>query len=209
MISDITGISPDKAIAFCCVHCITGREIDLAAAIGQMYPELRATAVMQTKRFTHKGVTSLHNEVILKGYVFIKATADAPIFSLLELEDAISILRYDGGEWRLWGDDAVYAEWIFRYNGIIRLSKAYQIGDRIHIVDGPLKDMEGQIIRIDRRNRSGQVALHVGGNLIKVWLGFELVNETYEDVAHNTAAAQCKPTLPRAAAGVKSCSTVP
>ncbi len=209
MISDNPDISPDAATAFCCVHCITGKETDLAAAIQQVYPELRATAVMQTKRFTRQGVTTLQNEVILKGYIFIKAASDAQVFSLLGLEDAISILRYDGGEWRLCGDDAVYAEWIFRYNGVIRLSKAYQIGDRIHIVDGPLKDMEGQIIRIDRRNRNGQVALHVGGNLIKVWLGFELVNETFEDVAHNTAAALCKPAVTRAVAGVKRCSSAP
>lgn len=209
MISDNPDISPDGATVYSCVHCITGKETDLAAAIRQLYPELRATAVMQTKRFTRQGVTTLQNEVILKGYIFIKTTSDAPIFELLELEDAISVLRYDGGEWHLCGDDAVYAEWIFRYNGVIRLSKAYQIGDRIHIVDGPLKDMEGQIIRVDRRNRNGQVALHVGGNLIKVWLGFELVNETYEDVAHNTAAALCKSAVPHAAAGAIGYSAAP
>jgi transcriptional antiterminator NusG len=199
-----TAVLPIRQTAYGCVHCMTGKELELAAAIRQKYPCIRATAVMQTKRYTQKGVTTLHNEVILKGYVFVEAPVDAQVYSLLFFENAISLLSYDDGEWRLCGEDAAYARWIFRYDGIIRLSRAYQIGERIRIIDGPLKDMEGHIKRIDRRNRNGQVALQIGTSVIRVWLGFELVNEFCEDV-QRPAAAHRSQTQPPLFAEAQSC----
>ena len=37
--------------------------------------------------------------------------------------------------------------------------------------------MEGNITRIDKRNRSGQVTINFAGREQKVWLGFDIVKE--------------------------------
>ena len=177
-----------KNTAYGCVHCILGKERELAAEMMRRCSDIKATEVMQTKRQTEKGVTTFQNDVILKSYIFIEAPAEVALFEHLSFDSMISILTYDDGDWRLSGYDANYAEWIFRYHGVVRLSQAHQLGDHIQIVDGPLKDLEGNIVRIDRRNHSGLVALRVGNNTIKIWLGFEIVHTCGEDGKPESAA---------------------
>ena len=151
---------------------------NLVANCIQIYnKDVRAKAVNQTRRHTCQGMTRLQNDVILRGYVFFETNADASINGLLPPNDILSVLSYSDGDWRLYGDDLEYAKWIFKYNGVLPLSKAYKIGDRIYIIDGPLKDLEGSITRIDKRNRSGQITLNFAGREQKVWLGFDIVKE--------------------------------
>lgn len=158
-----------------CVFCMSGKETLVADAVQQRYPQVRATAIRQTKRRTCQGFTTLHDEVVLQGYVLFQAPAGFSLQGALQADNIISLLTYSDGDWRLFGDDLEYARFIFRHNGVIGLSHAYRIGDRIQIVDGPLKDLEGHITRVDRRNRSGQVTLAFGGNTFKVWLGFDII----------------------------------
>lgn len=166
--------------AYGCVFCITGKEQVVANCIQIYNKNVRAKAASQTIRHTCQGVTRLQNDVILKGYVFFETSADVNINGLLPPNDILSVLSYSDGDWRLCGDDLAYAKWIFKYNGVLPLSKAYKVGDRIYIVDGPLKDLEGSITRIDKRNRSGQVTIYFAGREQKVWLGFDIVKEFSE-----------------------------
>ena len=163
--------------AFGCIFCSCGKEMHVAGALEQRLPQIRARAVRQTKRRTCKGFTTLHDEVILHGYVLFEAPEDLPVLEAIPKEDIIAILTDTDGDWRLFGRDEDYARWVFRHDGLLGLSRAYRVGDRIQIIDGPLKDMEGQITRIDRRNRGGQVTLSFGGQTMKVWLGFDIVEE--------------------------------
>jgi transcription antitermination factor NusG len=75
------------------------------------------------------------------------------------------------------GDDERYARWVFSQNGLIAMSEACLEGDRVRIVRGPLKDLEGQILKIDKRNRNGQVMLTFNNRIVKAWLGFEFVEK--------------------------------
>ena len=160
-----------------CLFCITGKEHIVANSIQLYNKSVRAKAVCQTIRHTNQGVTSLQNDIVLKGYVFFETCAGASLEGLLPPNDILTILSYSDGDWRLCGDDLEYAKWIFKYDGVLPLSKAYKVGDRIFILDGPLKDLEGNITRIDKRNRSGQVTINFAGREQKVWLGFDIVKE--------------------------------
>lgn len=167
----------ETKMAYGCLFCITGKENIVANCLQIYNKNVCAKAACQTMRHTSQGVTRLQNDVILKGYVFFKTSADASITGLLPPNDILSVLSYSDGDWRLSGDDQEYAKWIFKYNGVLPLSKAYKVGDRIFIIDGPLKDLEGSITRIDKRNRSGQVTINFAGREQKVWLGFDIVKE--------------------------------
>lgn len=168
-------------LAYGCIFCPTGKENLIARYIENQNPDIHATAVSQTKRRTHSGVTTLHNETLLQGYVLFQAPENTPVYEAIPADEPVTLLTYSGGDWQLYGDDEQYAHWIFNNNGLIKISRAYQVGDRIHIIDGPLKDFEGHISRIDRRNRNGQVAIAFGGKLIKIWLGFEIIKEHATD----------------------------
>lgn len=160
-----------------CLFCITGKENVVANSVSIYNKNIRAKAACQTMRRTDQGVTRLQNEVILKGYVFFETSADANVDGLLPAYDILSVLSYSDGDWRLCGEDLEYAKWIFKYDGVLPLSKAYKVGDRIYIIEGPLKDLEGSITRIDKRNRSGQVTINFAGREQKIWLGFDIVKE--------------------------------
>lgn len=164
-------------IAYGCVFCISGKELYVACQLERLTDCIRARAVCQTKRYTIRGKTTLKNVVVFPGYVLFEAPESCDIFRFTQDDESLSVLTYTDGDWRLYGDDRTYAQWVFQYNGLIGLSKGYQIGDRVQIIDGPLKDIEGCITRIDRRNRSGQVTLRFGGRELKVWLGFEIIKE--------------------------------
>ena len=66
--------------------------------------------------------------------------------------------------------------WLFRYDGLLSLSQAYRDGDRIRIISGPMKDVEGGIRRVDKRGMSGQVLLSFNDREIPTWLSFELID---------------------------------
>lgn len=163
--------------AYGCLFCLTGREQQLAAGINQANVGIRATAVHQIKRFTKRGVTVPREEIVLKGYVLFEAPVHCPVQELLPLGETASVLYYTDGAWQLYGEDEAYARWVFKYGGVIRMSRAHRTGDHITIIDGPLKDMEKRIVRMDRRNRSGQVSVTFGGKAFKFWLGYELIEE--------------------------------
>lgn len=160
-----------------CLFCTTGKEKAVARMVRASCRDydVRAVAARQEKHKSAHGVKSKIEAVILPGYVFFQAPADIPDLSWMPTTDVIRVLSYQG-EWRLMGEDERFAEWLFRYDGLLSFSTAYKEGERIRIVSGPLKDMEGQIRRIDKRGRSGQVALEFNNKVTLVWLGFELVN---------------------------------
>lgn len=166
---------PFEKTAYGCVFCITGKEEAVANRIQRQCPQIRALTARQEKYHSCQGKKDRVEAILLPGYVFIEAPMDFDM-GLLPREDVHACLRTDGA-WQLAGEDRRYVEMIFRYNGLLGFSKAYREGDRIHILSGPLKDMEAWIVRIDRRGRSGQVKMDIGGRSVLVWLGFELVED--------------------------------
>lgn len=161
--------------AYGCVFCVTGRERTVAESIQSACPDVRAYAVFQEKYQSKDGKKRRIETVILPGYVFFNAPVDAEIFVRFPKADVIRVLKGNERDWRLTGEDREFARRVFDYEGCIGFSKAYLDGDRVRILSGPLKDMEGMITRIDRRGKSGQVAMNFNGREVKLWLGFELV----------------------------------
>lgn len=174
-----------SGLAYGCAFCLTGKEQDAAKCMEEFCQSIRARSVQIAKRYTSKGVTTLSNDVVLNGYVFFQAPAETRAIEALQPIRGVYVLTYSDGDWRLFGADRSYAEWIFKYDGVLQLSKAHRIGDQISIIDGPLKDLEGQITRIDRRNKSGQVTLNFAGREHKIWLGFDLVKLNAQDIAYD------------------------
>lgn len=166
-----------------CVFCTTGKETVVARLIERAGRDwgVHAVAARQEKHKSENGKKSKIIAVVLKSYVFFRAPADMPDIAWMPREDIIKVLTYEDGDWRLMGEDGRFAEWLFSYDGLLSFSTAYKEGERIRIISGPLKDMEGQIRRIDKRGRSGQVAIEFNHKVTQVWLGFDLVNPMPEN----------------------------
>ena len=166
----------NAALWYGCLFCTTGREIETARKVEMRWDGVKARAASVVKRKSCQGVKRLEKEVILPSYVFFQARDGfEPEFPL---PDGVwRMLKTVDGDCRLTGKDEWFARWLLDQDGEIGLSKAYQEGSWIQIEKGPLKDLEGYICRIDRRNRSGQVKLQINGREVKVWLGFELLEK--------------------------------
>ena len=179
MCENTTETSPsvpeDEGIAYGCVFCITGKEQALADRIQSTCPNVQAITMRQMKYRTHKKVKTQEEAIVLPGYIFFKAPVDMEPSECFPRQDILRVLTPEKWHWQLMGEDEKFAHWLFQYNGLLDFSKAYREGDRIKIISGPLKDMEGQITRIDKRGCSGQVVLSFNGKSIPVWLGFELI----------------------------------
>ena len=173
-------MSGDKAYGI--LFCVTGREEMVARNLREYYGEgCRTLTARMMKRRTQKGRTMEVQQVMFPGYVFVEMDGAEMHHVVSPKSDGlISMLRASDGDWRLYGEDEAFVKWLFAQDGLLAFSKAYQEGDRVRIISGPLKDLEGSIAKVDRRNRSGQVSLRVAGREVKVWLGFELVGKPME-----------------------------
>lgn len=163
--------------AYGCVFCVTGKEETAAKCIEVSTSGVRATPVRQIKRKTVGGHTSLIEQIAFPGYVFLEVEHDSEPLYLLPRENINALLMTPSSNWKLSGDDERFAKWLFSLNGLITLSKAFMEGERVRIVKGPLKDLEGYIKRIDKRNRSGQVMLMFNNRTVNVWLGYEMIEK--------------------------------
>lgn len=164
-------------LAYGCIFCITGKEKQVAKGIERACKDVRTVVARQTKYITEKGQKSTVEAVLFPGYIFFMAPSELEVSRVFPKENITAIMGAKSGGWHLYGKDEQFAKWLFSYEGILPLSKAYQVGDRVHIQSGPLKDLEGYIVRVDKRNRSGLVALRFGDTWIKSWMGFEWVDE--------------------------------
>lgn len=168
------GNEQTQAISYGCLFCMTGKEQSVAEQIQAACPNVRAAAMRQLKYKTCKKVKTREEAVFLPGYVFFEAPSITEPSVVFPTQNVIRVLSTDNGIWQLQGEDERFVKWVFQYDGMLGLSQAYKEGDRIRIVSGPLKDMEGKIRRVDKRGMSGQVILSFCGRDIPVWLGFEM-----------------------------------
>ena len=169
------GNEQTQAISYGCLFCMTGKEQRVAEQIQAACPNVRAAAMRQLKYKTCRKVKTREEAVLLPGYVFFEAPSSMEPSVVFPTQNVIRVLSTDNGIWQLQGEDERFVKWVFQYDGMLGLSQAYKEGDRIRIVSGPLKDMEGKIRRVDKRGMSGQVILSFCGRDIPVWLGFEMI----------------------------------
>lgn len=118
----------------------------------------------------YKGKWEARERPMLPGYVFLYYKDKLPDDILRKLVRHYKLLEYDTGKRELWGYDYEYAMWIYSHNGRIEESKALCEGDTIKVVDGPLAEGIGKIIKLDRHKRRAWVEFDFAGRVFRVSL---------------------------------------
>lgn len=172
-----TSCTQNDNVGYGCIFCVTGKETMVADNIARVCGDIEVCVARQMKRKTVNGRTSMVEATLFPGYVFIKAPRKCDILAHLPRDGMLCVLTSGDREWQLYGQDEIFARWLFDRGGRFDFSTAYQEGDRIRIVSGPLKDFEGHILKIDKRSRNGQVELTFSNRTFKIWLGFEIVSK--------------------------------
>jgi len=161
-----------------CLFCYTGYEERAAQEIRKQCPGVYALPIFQEKHRSQNGKRTIVKEVMLPGYLFL--FTDKPLFNTRSIRNSktLKLLKDGEGIAALYGENLSYARWVLRYDGLIGTSKAARIGSRIKVIEGPLKDLEGCIKEVSKKNRNGRVEMTFMNRKISVWLPFEWVQET-------------------------------
>ena len=76
----------------------------------------------------------------------------------------------------MYGNDLVYANWVLEAEGLITVSKAIELNGKVKIINGPLKNLEGNIIEYSKHNRNCKIEIHLLNQTINAWLPFEYID---------------------------------
>ena len=166
-----------ETIRYGCLFCKSEREASVVRALEKQVPDLEALYLRQYKHRSRGGVKTSVLASVLPGYVFFRTDQPLSVGPIYRLVDVIRVLRYADQSWELQNEDMQFARWVFEQEGILRMSQARKIGDRIVIAQGPLKDMEGSILKMDRHSRNGLVEICFNNNVFHVWLPFEVLEK--------------------------------
>lgn len=155
-----------------CISCMASSDAIVAKTIEQML-HIRAISLCFDREEHRNGQWIVKTYPLLWGYVFLYSDQPIDIMQVHEIEHVNRVLQYGDGECNLHGDDRKFAEWVLKYNGQIGLSKALLVGDRTKIIEGPLKEYEGVIRRINRQKGSALVDITIGDTVKPTWLYFQ------------------------------------
>ena len=171
------GPETDIETAYGYLRVLGGTEERVATLVNKMFPEIHAMAITQIKHRSCRGVRSYSSNIMVPNYILFSAHKDAKVSKMLAISSVSQVLTYAGNIWQLRDEDLFCAQWLFDHNGTIGVSVLLMEGDVVQIIDGPLKDMEGKILRIDKRNRNALVALNLHHQTCKMWLAFEWMDK--------------------------------
>ena len=187
-----------------CFFCRSGTETEIVQRFRNEFPDSRAIFPTYTRyRRTKDGAFEEHVP-LLPGYVFFEMEivegtipsarngasaqrsmdAEIVLLNFCHTAHVLKLLRYTNQDWRLHGSDDTFAKVLFEAEGNIDTSQAYfDEGDRIRILSGFLKDYEGSITRVNRKNRTVEVCVDLQDKKVTMKLGYELVSAVKETPA--------------------------
>ena len=168
----------DNGVNYGCLFCRTGGEKSVAEELMQREPEVKVIAPVKERIRRNRGGSTKEQVLLFPGYVFFAADEAFNAYTMKRNDDVYRLLLTGEEDWRLMGEDRRLVASFFENEGVIGLSKAYYEGDRIRIADGYLKNYEGKIVRVNRRNQTAQIRMDFSGRQIELWLGFELIDKT-------------------------------
>ena len=169
-------IDPDGK-SYGCLFVKSGDEQAVAIMLEKQFAGIEAHAITQIKHQSKNGIRSHSSVIMVPGYVIFQAQSDLQVSRLLSVASAYRILKYSDDDWHLKNNDLAFAQWVFQNQGEIGVSVVFMESDRILVIEGPLKAVQGQILRIDKRNRNALVSLGMNRQVFKVWLAFEWMDK--------------------------------
>ena len=128
--------------------------------------------ILQEKR---KGKWEQREQILFPGYVFLYAKEEIEFKLIRKIPGLYKILDYESGFKELRGKDYEYSMWVYRHQGHIETSKVLTIGRTVKVIDGPLLDGFGTIVKLDKHKRRIWVEFEFDGQMRTVSLSAECV----------------------------------
>lgn len=158
---------------------LSGKEIDLAEELNSKYDDIYCLVLKRMVHRSHHGKKWDEESILIKGYVFVYVAKDYDFRYIKSDNNPYKTLKKETEYGKLYGDDYRYSRWVLDQDGLIGVSKAIRINEKIKIVEGPLQHLEGYIVEYSRRNRNCCVEINFMNQKITAWLPFEWLDQSY------------------------------
>ena len=158
---------------------LSGKEEELAEELNGKYKDIYCLALKRMVHRSNHGRKWDEEAVMIKGYVFVYVPLIYDIKTVRSDNHPYHILRWKLELGKLFGDDYSYAKWVLEQDGLLGISKAVRINEKVKIIEGPLAELEGYIVRYSPRNRNCLVELTFMNQQIRTWLPFEWTDQNY------------------------------
>ena len=138
----------------------------------------------RTLTVRRRGKTRQETRAIYPGYLFLSAENLRPelYWALKPVEGFYQFLKSNANIEPLYGDDRRILVHFLEHGETAGPSKVrFDENRRIEVVEGPLKGLEGRIVKVDKRKRRAKVRLSMYENSFMVDFGFELIQPAKED----------------------------
>ena len=157
-----------------CLFCSDFKRRKLSTEIQQMMGvEVIAPKIIQRRWI--KGVSVEEPHDFLPGYLFLYSEQPITDFGpLFRMEDVFRVLGEADQGYRLLGTDFAFAEMLRRSKGTLGVLKIIREGDKVHMADGTMDGVDGEVIRLDRRGRA-LVRFSFDGANIQSWVAVEMI----------------------------------
>jgi len=155
---------------------MTGNEIPLVNSINEKYENVVASPLQKLSHVSKNGKKTVAIKTLLGGYVFVYMPFDQDPKEVLVFDQIpYRILGKKDQLGKLTGEDYQYSKWVLDNNGLIGMSLAVRLNDKVQIISGPLKSLEGKIVEYSKKNRNCKVEIEFAGQVVDSWLPFEWV----------------------------------
>ncbi len=159
-----------------CLFCLAGTEITLANEMNNNYDHLIALPVLKMAHRSRNGNRYDVQEPLISSYIFVFLNRGRDIFKVRTSRFHFRVLNKDNDKGILAGDDLRYAKWVLSMGGLISVSEAINLNGKVKIITGPLKNLEGNIVKYDKRNRNCLIEIDFLGRRVSTWLPFDFVD---------------------------------
>ena len=143
----------------------------------------------KTLRIRRRGKWLEKTAPLYPGYIFLETQSiDNELYwALRKIHGFSHFLRDNHNIEPLSKNDEEIVKHFISYGEIIEKSKAtFDENDRIHIISGPLKGLEGLIVKVNRRKGRIKIRLNLYENTFYADLGIELVAPSKDENTYNS-----------------------
>jgi len=156
------------------LHVMTGEETTVKDKLLRDLPGTNALVPRRKIKERHRGIWKEVIRILFPSYVFVQMKLDEKNY--YAARGIPGVFKFLGPNGPAAVPDNQMAN-VLRWCGgeeLVGLSRI-EIGKEIKVIDGPLKGMEGQIIRIDKRKGRARVKITLFQEAKEIDLGIEII----------------------------------
>jgi transcriptional antiterminator NusG len=162
------------------IHVLTNSEDDFARRLLSLLGKDRLIVPKKLMPIRRKGITRKELQPLFPGYLFLNSDnllEEADIYWKIRRTDGfIRFLRNSSSPTPLSERDLGLIRHFISFGEYADTSKVtFDENDRIVVLEGPLKGLEGHIVKVDRRKGRAKVLLDIYESPFPIDLGFEVV----------------------------------